>query len=120
GGDGGSVYLIADENLNTLIDYRFQPKYKAEDGQKGGSKECTGHKGADLVLPVPVGTTVIDTDTNEVFGDLTKHGQKLKVAQGGFHGLGNTRFKSSTNRAPRRFTYRSEERRVGKECRIRE
>lgn len=108
GGDGGSVYLIADENLNTLIDYRFQPKYKAEDGQKGGSKDCTGRKGDDLFLPVPVGTTVIDTDTEEVFGDLTKHGQKLKVAQGGFHGLGNTRFKSSTNRAPRRFTYGTE------------
>lgn len=104
GGDGGSVYLIADENLNTLIDYRFQPKYKAEDGKKGGSKDCTGHKGADLVLPVPVGTTVIDMDTEEVFGDLTEHGQKLKVAQGGFHGLGNTRFKSSTNRAPRKTT----------------
>jgi GTP-binding protein len=108
GGDGGSVYLIADENLNTLIDYRFQPKYKAEDGQKGGSKDCTGHKGADLVLPVPVGTTVIDTDTDEIFGDLTEHGQKLKVAQGGFHGLGNTRFKSSVNRAPRKFTFGSE------------
>lgn len=105
GGDGGSVYLIADENLNTLIDYRFQPKYKAEDGQKGGSKDCTGHKGADLILPVPVGTTVIDMDTEEVFGDLTEHGQKLKVAQGGFHGLGNTRFKSSTNRAPRKTTH---------------
>jgi GTP-binding protein len=104
GGDGGSVYLIADENLNTLIDYRFQPKYKAEDGKKGGSKDCTGHKGADLILPVPVGTTVIDMDTEEVFGDLTEHGQKLKVAQGGFHGLGNTRFKSSTNRAPRKTT----------------
>lgn len=108
GGDGGSVYLIADENLNTLIDYRFQPKYKAEDGKKGGSKDCTGYKGADLILPVPVGTTVIDTDTEEIFGDLTEPGQKLKVAQGGFHGLGNTRFKSSVNRAPRKFTFGSE------------
>lgn len=102
GGDGGSVYLVADENLNTLIDYRFQPKYRAENGEKGGSKDCTGAKGADLFLPVPVGTTVLDTDTEEVFGDLTAHGQKLKVAQGGFHGLGNTRFKSSTNRTPRK------------------
>jgi GTP-binding protein len=102
GGDGGSVYLVADENLNTLIDYRFVPKYRAENGQKGGSKDCTGAKGADLFLPVPVGTTVIDTDTEEVFGDLTEHGQKLKVAQGGFHGLGNTRFKTSTNRTPRK------------------
>lgn len=104
GGDGGSVYLVADENLNTLIDYRFQPKYKADDGKKGASKDCTGAKGADLLLPVPVGTTVIDTDTEEVFGDLTENGQKLKVAQGGFHGLGNTRFKSSTNRVPRKTT----------------
>jgi GTP-binding protein len=104
GGDGGSVYLVADENLNTLIDYRFQPKYRAEDGEKGGTKDCTGKKGADLFLPVPVGTTVIDQDTEEVFGDLTVHGQQLKVAQGGFHGLGNTRFKSSTNRVPRKTT----------------
>jgi GTP-binding protein len=102
GGDGGCVYLVADENLNTLIDYRFQPKYRAENGEKGGSKDCTGAKGEDLLLPVPVGTTVIDSDTEEVFGDLTEHGQKLKVAQGGFHGLGNTRFKSSTNRTPRK------------------
>lgn len=108
GGDGGSVYLVADENLNTLIDYRFQPKYKAEDGKKGASKDCTGAKGDDLFLPVPVGTTVIDTDTEEVFGDLTENGQKLKVAQGGFHGLGNTRFKSSTNRVPRKTTPGSE------------
>jgi GTPase len=108
GGDGGSVYLVGDENLNTLIDYRFQPRYQAEHGKKGGSKDCTGAKGEDLFLPVPVGTTVIDTDTEEVFGDLTEHGQKLKVAQAGFHGLGNTRFKSSTNRAPRKISYGSE------------
>lgn len=108
GGDGGSVYLEAVENLNTLIDYRFQPKYMAEDGKKGGTKDCTGHKGADLILPVPVGTTVIDTDTEEVFGDLTEPGQRLKVAQGGFHGLGNTRFKSSTNRVPRKTTHGTE------------
>src|SRR5690554_4357581 len=108
GGDGGSVYLMADDSLNTLIDYRFQPKYKAQDGEKGGSKDCTGRKGEDLILRVPVGTTVIDTDTEEIFGDLTVVGQKLKVAQGGFHGLGNTRFKSSTNRAPRKFTFGTE------------
>jgi GTPase len=104
GGDGGSVFLVADENLNTLIDYRFQPRYKAEDGEKGGTKDCTGAKGSDLFLPVPVGTTIIDTDTEEIFGDLTANGQILKVAQGGFHGLGNTRFKSSTNRVPRKTT----------------
>lgn len=108
GGDGGSVYLIADENLNTLIDYRFQPRYKADDGKRGGTKDCTGASGKDLVLPVPVGTTVIDVDTEEVFGDLTTPGERIKVAQGGFHGLGNTRFKSSTNRAPRKTTPGSE------------
>lgn len=108
GGDGGSVYLIADEALNTLIDYRFQPRYRAQNGEKGGSKNCTGSKGEDLFLPVPVGTTVIDGDTAEQLGDLTEVGQKLKVAQGGFHGLGNTRFKSSVNRAPRQTSSGSE------------
>jgi GTP-binding protein len=108
GGDGGSVFLKADENLNTLIDYRFQPKYQAQNGVKGGSKDCTGAKGEDLFLLVPVGTTVIDVDTEEVFGDLTEPGQILRVAQGGFHGLGNTRFKSSTNRTPRKTSPGSE------------
>ncbi|MCB1616346.1 MAG: GTPase ObgE, partial [Pseudomonadales bacterium] len=101
GGDGGSVYLVADENLNTLVDYRFQPRYRAERGGNGQGKEKTGHKGEDITLKVPVGTTVIDTDTGQVVGDFTEAGQKILVAQGGFHGLGNTRYKSSTNRAPR-------------------
>lgn len=104
GGDGGSVYLQADENLNTLIDYRYQRSYRAQNGESGRGSNCTGRKGDDLVLPVPVGTTVIDTETDEQVGDLTRHGQQLLVAQGGFHGLGNTRFKSSVNRAPRRTT----------------
>lgn len=108
GGDGGSVYLEADSALNTLIDYRFQRKYKAQNGEPGAGRNCTGTKGEDLVLPVPVGTTVVDMDTHEVLGDLTKEGQRLKVAQGGFHGLGNTRFKSSVNRAPRQTTKGSE------------
>ncbi|WP_286805625.1 Obg family GTPase CgtA [Marinimicrobium sp. UBA4209] len=108
GGDGGSVYLVADEALYTLIDYRFQPRYRAQNGEKGGSKNCTGSKGEDLLLPVPVGTTVIDSDTGEQLGDLTEIGQKLKVAQGGFHGLGNTRFKSSVNRAPRQTSHGTE------------
>lgn len=108
GGDGGSVYLVADDSLNTLIDYRFQPRYRAQNGEKGGSKNCTGSKGEDLLLPVPVGTTVIDSDTGEQLGDLTDIGQRLKVAQGGFHGLGNTRFKSSVNRAPRQTSDGSE------------
>lgn len=104
GGDGGSVYLEADENLNTLVDYRYTRRFTAPNGQKGGSTDCTGAKGGDLILPVPVGTTVIDAATQEIMGDLTKAGQRLLVAQGGWHGLGNTRFKSSTNRAPRQTT----------------
>ncbi len=104
GGDGGSVYLEADVNLNTLIDYRYQKKHRAENGASGAAKDCRGAKGADLVLKVPVGTSVLDVDTEEQLGDLTEHGQRLKVAQGGFHGLGNTRFKSSVNRAPRQTT----------------
>jgi GTP-binding protein len=101
GGDGGSVYLVADENLNTLIDYRFERFHRAERGTNGQGANCTGKGGEDLEVKVPVGTRATDKDTLEVLGDLLKHGQRLKVAQGGFHGLGNARFKSSTNRAPR-------------------
>ena len=108
GGDGGSVYLEADEALNTLIDFRYQPRYRAETGQGGAGKNCTGHAGADITLKVPVGTTVIDDNTGETLGDLLNAGDRLLVAQGGFHGLGNTRFKSSTNRAPRQTTPGSE------------
>ena len=104
GGDGGSVFVEADESLNTLIDYRFQPRYKAENGQNGMSRNCTGAKGEELILKVPVGTTVVDIDTDEVLADMTEVGQVEKIAQGGFHGLGNTRFKSSVNRAPRQTT----------------
>lgn len=104
GGDGGSIYMVADENLNTLVDYRYTRHFDAERGSNGGSTDCTGKKGEDLILRVPVGTTVIDSATQEVIGDLTKAGQKLMVVQGGWHGLGNTRFKSSTNRAPRQTT----------------
>ena len=101
GGDGGSVYLLADENLNTLIDYRFERFHRAERGQNGQRTNCTGKGGEDLYIPVPIGTRATDADTGEALGDLTKHNQKLLVAKGGFHGLGNARFKSSTNRAPR-------------------
>lgn len=101
GGDGGDVYLQADENLNTLIDYRFERFHRAERGQNGQRTNCTGKRGSDLVLKVPVGTRAIDADTLEVLGETMKNGQKLMVAKGGFHGLGNARFKSSTNRAPR-------------------
>lgn len=104
GGDGGSIYIEAFANLNTLVDYRYTRRFQAPNGDKGGSTDCTGAKGEDLILPVPIGTTVIDAGTQEVIGDLTRAGQRLLVAQGGWHGLGNTRFKSSTNRAPRQTT----------------
>jgi GTP-binding protein len=101
GGDGGSVFVIADDAVNTLIDYRYTRRYRAENGKNGQSRDMTGHMGEDITLLVPVGTTVIDEDTLEVLGDLAKDQDRLMVARGGFHGLGNTRFKSSVNRAPR-------------------
>ena len=104
GGDGGSVYLQADENLNTLIDYQFERFHRAERGTNGRSRNCTGKKADDLFVMVPVGTRITDVDTQEGLGDLTQHGQRILVAKGGFHGLGNARFKSSTNRAPRQKT----------------
>ena len=104
GGDGGDVYLIADEGLNTLIDYRFERFHRAKRGENGKSRDCTGKGADDLYLKVPVGTRAVDVDTDELIGDLTQHKQKLLVAKGGWHGLGNTRFKSSTNRAPRQKT----------------
>lgn len=104
GGDGGSVYLQANESLTTLADYRHKRIFKADNGQQGMGKERTGQSAEDLIIEVPVGTRVNDLDTQEVIGDLTGHEQKLLVAKGGFHGLGNTRFKSSTNRAPRQST----------------
>jgi GTP-binding protein len=91
-----------------MVDYRFQRNHQAESGQSGGGRNCTGKSGVDLVLKVPVGTTVLDEDSAEILGDLSVSGQRLLVARGGFHGLGNTRFKSSTNRAPRQTTPGSE------------
>ena len=108
GGDGGSVYLQADFAVNTLVDYRYVRTYQAESGQQGMGKDCTGKGGDDLTLKVPIGTTIIDEDTHEILGDLKTDGERIKVAQGGFHGLGNTRFKSSTNRAPRQTSPGSE------------
>lgn len=104
GGDGGDVYLEASESLNTLIDYRFERFHRAKRGQNGQPQNCTGKSSDDLILPVPVGTRTIDVDTGEQLGDLTKKGQRLLVAKGGWHGLGNLRFKSSTNRTPRQKT----------------
>ncbi|WP_413735407.1 Obg family GTPase CgtA [Sodalis sp. RH21] len=104
GGDGGDVYLLADRNLNTLIDYRFEKSFRAERGQNGQSRDCTGKRGKDITIKVPVGTRILDKDTGETMGDMTRHEQRLMVAKGGFHGLGNARFKSSINRAPRQKT----------------
>ncbi|MDP2380647.1 MAG: Obg family GTPase CgtA [Pseudohongiella sp.] len=100
GGDGGSVYLIGDLALNTLVDFRFQRRYIAQAGQGGMGANCTGRAGEDLVVRVPVGTSVVDKNTEELIADISEEGQKVLVARGGFHGLGNTRYKSSTNRAP--------------------
>ena len=104
GGDGGSVFLRGDDSLNTMIDYRYTRKFRAQNGESGKGRNCTGKAGADLYLPVPLGTTIIDEDSGEVLGDIRDHEQTLLVAQGGFHGLGNTRFKSSVNRSPRQST----------------
>lgn len=104
GGDGGSVYLIAQLGLSTLVDFRHDRMFRAPHGDKGAGGNCTGRSGKDTFIRVPVGTIVTDAQTNELLGDLTQAGQALLVARGGFHGLGNTRFKSSVNRAPRQFT----------------
>jgi GTP-binding protein len=104
GGDGGSVYLVASENLNTLVDFRYHAVFRAERGQNGMGGNCTGRAGDDCIVHVPTGTQVSDAETGEKLGDLVKEGETLLVAKGGWHGLGNTRFKSSTNRAPRQST----------------
>jgi GTP-binding protein len=104
GGAGGSVYLIGDEGLNTLVDFRHQRQFKAQRGVDGMSRQCTGKGGEDLYVRVPVGTIIQNIETDEVIGDVTEQGQVLLVAQGGQGGRGNIRFKSSTNRAPRQFT----------------
>ena len=108
GGDGGSVFLVAVENVNTLVDFRYQTVFRAQRGQNGMSRNCTGKKGDDCFVSVPLGTQVSDKETNEVIGYLTELGQTLLVASGGFHGLGNTRFKSSINRAPQKASKGSE------------
>ncbi len=104
GGDGGSIYLVADNSLNTLVDFRYQRLHRAERGHKGMGREMRGRSGRDLRLSVPVGTRVLERETGELIGELLEPDQSLLVAQGGFHGIGNARYKSSTNRAPRQFT----------------
>ncbi|MGV6810204.1 MAG: Obg family GTPase CgtA [bacterium] len=101
GGDGGDVYLQAHKDLNTLADFRHIRFYEAERGQNGMGRQMTGARGKDHIIKVPIGTIAVDADTEEVIGDLTEDQQLLMVAKGGFHGLGNVRYKSSTNRAPR-------------------
>ena len=108
GGDGGSVYIEGDESLNTMIDYRYTRRFRAESGESGRGRNCSGKSGSDLVLPVPLGTTVLDESSGEILGDIREAGERLLVAQGGFHGLGNTRYKSSINRAPRQSSPGSE------------
>ncbi|HKK16239.1 MAG TPA: GTPase ObgE [Gammaproteobacteria bacterium] len=104
GGDGGSVYLVVDEGLNTLADFRYQRRFNAERGQNGMGSDRIGKSGKDLYIRVPLGTLVYDDDTGELIGDMVSQGMELLVARGGFHGLGNARFKSSVNQAPRKTT----------------
>jgi GTP-binding protein len=104
GGRGGSIYMQADENINTLIDYRFVKKYLAPSGKGGSGADCNGHKGEDIYLSVPVGTTIIDEETGLIIADLNHKNDKVIVAKGGKGGLGNLHFKSSTNRTPRQST----------------
>ena len=101
GGDGGSVWMVADTGLNTLADFRYERRFKAQRGENGRGRNCTGKAGEDCIIRVPVGTLVYEEDTEELMGDLVEDAQRLLVARGGFHGLGNLRYKSSTNRAPR-------------------
>src|ERR1700689_235775 len=102
GGLGGSVYLKAVEGMNTLADFRISRTYRGQNGESGSGNDCTGHGGDDMFVSVPVGTAVGDKDTGEQLGDLAVEGQTLLVAKGGKGGWGNTRFKSSTNRTPRK------------------
>ena len=104
GGRGGSVFLVADSGMNTLADFRVGRKYKARPGDNGSGRNCSGKSGADLEIVVPVGTYVYNDDTDELIGDIVDHGQRLLVAKGGQGGLGNTRFKSSVNRSPKKTT----------------
>ena len=101
GGDGGDVYLVAERNLNTLMDFRHTRHFEAGRGENGAGRNMTGRRGEDKLISVPVGTMAYDDETGELVGDLVEPEQRLLVAKGGFHGLGNLRYKSSVNRAPR-------------------
>ncbi len=108
GGNGGSVYFVASDATNTLVDFRISKIFRAENGSPGAGKNMTGKSGENLEIIVPVGTIISDIDTKEIIGDLEQVGNQIKVAQGGESGLGNTRFKSSVNRAPRKITHGQE------------
>jgi GTP-binding protein len=120
GGDGGSIYLQASSDLNTLVDFRYIRHYKAGNGQQGMGSNCTGKKGDDLHIKVPVGTMVYDVDSGDLLADIKTPDKPVLIAQGGFHGLGNTRYKSSVNRAPRQTSTGSlgESRRLRLELRV--
>ena len=104
GGRGGSIFAIADRNINTLVDYRFAREHRAKKGENGRGSDCYGKSADDIVLQMPVGTVITNADTGEVIADLAEHGQKIVLAKGGAGGLGNLHFKSSINRTPRQFT----------------
>lgn len=104
GGDGGSIYFESDENINTLVDFRFVKNYRAKRGESGRSSECYGAKGEDLILKVPLGTVISERQTGKIIADFKAHGKKILVAKGGKGGLGNVHFKSSINRTPRQCT----------------
>lgn len=120
GGDGGSIYFEVNTNLNTLVDFRYKRFFKAPNGKGGMGSNCTGKKGEDIIIPVPLGTIVIDADTLEVIADLTQPDSRILAARGGHHGLGNVNFKTSTNRAPTKITLGKpgEKRRIRLELRL--
>jgi len=120
GGKGGSIYAVADRNLNTLVEFRYTRMYRAQNGENGHGSDCYGKGGDDLILRVPVGTLFHDDETGEVIADLARDGQQALIAKGGKGGLGNLHFKSSTNRAPRQFTHgeAGEEKRLRLELKV--
>ncbi|QCI18357.1 Obg family GTPase CgtA [Buchnera aphidicola (Aphis nasturtii)] len=104
GGDGGNIWIESNNNLNTLIDFRFKKIFQAEHGTDGFKRNCSGKKGHDITIYVPIGTKIINYQTREIIDDLIQNKQKILIAKGGWHGLGNSRFKSSINRTPRQRT----------------
>jgi GTP-binding protein len=120
GGRGGSIYAVADKNINTLVDFRYVKQYRACAGENGRGADCYGKGADDIYLRMPVGTVIYDINTDEIVADLTQDGQQVLIAKGGKGGLGNIHFKSSTNRAPRQFTYGEpgEERELKLELRV--